>query len=267
MSATATPVPEDLYKYRSLQTEADRKYTREIIVDSKLFFPSPLQFNDPFDAVPAIVMSGDRAARKRRIRDLVARNERLLPGLKRKEAAALIRGMNVSQLEAAGRHALRETLAEIGLCSMSARNDHVLMWSHYAAAHTGICIGFKPHPFDELSAVCRAFEVTYSAERPKHNPLSEMTPGSAFDLMLRKADFWRYEEEWRLVRRNPHSGPGHEPFDPRRLTSITFGTKTPPERVDEVMRWVKERPQPVKFYRAVPDDLTYRLTIRPYSTA
>lgn len=258
-------IPQALYKFRPLASEADRKYAREIVVDHKLYFPSPLQFNDPFDAVPAIVMGGDRAARRRDIKALTRRvGAAELNGLHPRAVMKAMRAMSIAELEQSGRQALNDLLAEIGLCSMSANREHVLMWAHYASSHTGICLGFQPHPFDEMSAVCRAFKVSYGEDRPRHNPLSRMEPGSAFDLMLHKAAFWEYEEEWRLVRRRPMQGPGHEPFDRRRLTSITFGVKTTPEDVGLVREWVRERGRSVDFYRAVPDELAYRLRIEPY---
>lgn len=257
--------PAALFKYRPMLSEADLKYTREIIVDHKLYFPSPLQFNDPFDAVPAIeIGSMPRAERRRRLKEMVTRNKDQLNGIPRDVTERMLRTTPVKQLEVNGRNALREMLGEIGLCSMSARDDHVLMWAHYASAHAGICIGFRPLPYDVRSAVCRAYPVTYSEVRPKHNPLELMSPGGAFGLMLHKADFWRYEEEWRLVRLDPTSGPGHESFDRRRLFSITFGVKTTPETIRLVLGWIKERGRDVELYQAVPDDNDYRIRIEPF---
>jgi hypothetical protein len=53
---TASPmtkrVVKYLYKYRSLGSDEQRSRARSAIVDSKLYFARPREFNDPFDCFP-----------------------------------------------------------------------------------------------------------------------------------------------------------------------------------------------------------------------
>jgi hypothetical protein len=47
-----------LYKLRSLNVGA-REHTLDIIENSRIYFPSPTQFNDPFDCYPPFDLAGD----------------------------------------------------------------------------------------------------------------------------------------------------------------------------------------------------------------
>jgi hypothetical protein len=45
------PTPSHLYKYRPLNDDTSRDRLRSILVGSRLYFPSRLDFNDPFDCL------------------------------------------------------------------------------------------------------------------------------------------------------------------------------------------------------------------------
>jgi hypothetical protein len=47
-----------LYKFRSFQ-DASREYVREILLESKIYFSHPDQFNDPFDVAPVLKHAGN----------------------------------------------------------------------------------------------------------------------------------------------------------------------------------------------------------------
>jgi hypothetical protein len=50
---------ETFYKMRSLTPGATREHTLDIIENSRLYFPSPTEFNDPFDCFPPFDLAGD----------------------------------------------------------------------------------------------------------------------------------------------------------------------------------------------------------------
>jgi hypothetical protein len=242
-------------------TEQDHRFAREIVVESKLFFPTALQFNDPFEASPAIIVDMNPPVLRRHLRDLIGRNMPQASRNRRREVLTDLLRQPPSALQRFAENASRETLSDIGLCSMASQNDNVLMWSHYAASHTGICLGFQTQPFDFRSAICRAYPVRYETDRPRQDPLSGMAPEPLFDLLLTKAEFWQYEEEFRLVREEPAGGAGHEYFSPERLASITFGLRTPPEIIEMVQQWVQERGRDVQLKIATADKLVFGLKI------
>jgi len=89
-----------------------------------------------------------------------------------------------------------------GILSLSEVADNVLMWSHYAADHTGFVLGFdatNPH-FDERKSEADDLRhlrpVVYADDRPK-GPMNEW---DGIKLFWVKSKKWEYECEWRIVR-------------------------------------------------------------------
>jgi hypothetical protein len=92
-----------------------------------------------------------------------------------------------------------ETGSGAVVLSLSARRDSVPMWRHYAAAHTGLAIGFDAMQgilAGEFQHEYRLAPVVYTAMRPF--PASD---GDARPL-LTKSDDWEHEDEWRIVDMN-----------------------------------------------------------------
>lgn len=89
--------------------------------------------------------------------------------------------------------------AKIGLLCLSRRWDNALMWAHYAASHSGFCVGFdRTHAFfNSESADERLRDVVYSAQRVRV-PLTQGTPID-FEVMFTKSRDWEYEHEERQL--------------------------------------------------------------------
>jgi hypothetical protein len=158
------PPPEFLYKYRSLAGKPERKRVHEIIGKrawpwgrrkSEIYYPKPEQINDPFDCrMPPIKSSSPRFARSR-IAATRARtdSERVDNWHKFEES----RVRSDAELEELNRplsadeerefkeifsSEVKAKLKTTGVLSLSAIDDNVLMWSHYADSHKGICLKF-----------------------------------------------------------------------------------------------------------------------------
>ena len=93
----------------------------------------------------------------------------------------------------------------VGVFSLSRRWDISLMWSHYTAAHSGLCVGFdKSHDFFQFGEVVNGEKVAvspveYSNERSTV-PAHELSADQAKKILLTKAKEWSYEEEERSLR-------------------------------------------------------------------
>ncbi len=74
---------------------------------------------------------------------------------------------------------------------LSEKSDMPLMWSHYASAHTGICLEFDTRrtPFSRATT-----KVTYLSGYPGY----DIVDGAYNSLFTKSAD-WSYEAEWRLI--------------------------------------------------------------------
>ncbi|MFA4893941.1 DUF2971 domain-containing protein [Brevundimonas sp.] len=258
-----SPPPPVLYKYRSLSAGVARDFTRDIIVNSRLWFAQASSFNDPFDSYPFFTLDSTPEQYEAYLRHVVDKaNTDTSEGVRQRVFAYLM-GLSPEQIahqlqQASGLH-----LQGLAVCCLSAVNDQVLMWSHYADSHAGICLRFRTRPLSgDIPDL--AYRVSYSADRPVVNRATATEDYAAlFDAMLVKADFWEYEQEHRLFRREVLGGAGLESFSPDRLDGIIFGVRCGPDEQALVRTWVEERGLEVEFLKAVPDARQFRVSVQP----
>jgi hypothetical protein len=212
---TITECPRKLYKYFAPE--------RASTLDSALLRYTPQGgFNDPFEGRPEITeLSTDQQAldtfdkifpeeAKRMYEQLPAAAKAHLPftqfmalisqfaEVKKPELLQEFR-----KLTPVAKSWLHEKFDEhIGALCLSEVPDSLLMWSHYAASHTGFALEFNGHHphFHERKTDQDEFRhlrrVLYRDARPSA-PLSEME-GAEFFLV--KSAHWSYEREWRILR-------------------------------------------------------------------
>jgi hypothetical protein len=143
-------VPKRLFKYRSISALA-REFTRQIIAECTACFASRSDFNDPFDCKFKLNMDGSEEE-KLRLCVQVCRNlnPRLSDGGLRNLAEKLLPSY---AMHANGRTIVDRALQNIGIFCLSEQNDDILMWSHYADCHRGICLEFSNIPDGHLHPV------------------------------------------------------------------------------------------------------------------
>lgn len=257
------PPPPVLYKYRSLAQGAARDFTRDIIVNSRLWFAEASSFNDPFDSYPFFTLDSTPEQYGAYLRYVVEKAKIGATASEREQVFAYLMGLSPDEISQQLQQASGLHLQRLAVCCLSALNDQVLMWSHYADSHAGICLRFKTRPLAG-NIPDLAYRVSYSAERPVVNRATATDDyDGLFDAMLVKADFWAYEQEHRLFRRELLSGAGLEPFPPDRLDGIIFGARCAPEERALVKAWVEESGNPIEFLQAVPDPKRFRVSIQP----
>jgi len=157
---------------------------------------------------------------------------------------------------------LAQELGSRGVLSLSECWDSVLMWSHYADNHRGICIEFDttelPHP--NLKAV------DYRApRRVRASDLFEWKLRHSVDAERRvrdtyffaKAGPWRYEREWREVEEK--SGIREAGF---RVTGIHFGLQCDAAVIQSVVKLLADDSD-VALYSIYPLDDSFRIKRRP----
>ena len=264
--------PSHFYKYRSLEGDAKER-TRRTITDNTIWFSRPETFNDLFDCAPDFSMAAPAPAFQRYVMRLFRDKG---PPMNRAELRAQIadirrdpaRQQNSPVFLETMRRQTWKTVNEAGVLSLSTRRDQVLMWSHYAASHTGICLRFSgaswAFPFRA------AQPVIYSAARPILNPVFDDGEAIMSKVVLTKADFWAYEEEWRVMSHpgspiRPGGGHGLITYEPRALDGIILGARISDADAAEVAGWVRGREQPVELLHAVADPHQFRFDIVPFS--
>lgn len=93
---------------------------------------------------------------------------------------------------------MRESTA---ISCFSEEYDSILMWSHYANRHKGICVCYDP--FDIMAAEKCLFPVWYKKE--KVNPyIHDEKQGIRIndrikEIFVQKSPEWSYEKEWRTI--------------------------------------------------------------------
>lgn len=159
----------------------------------------------------------------------------------------------------------RKLMERSAVCCLSTLPDNILMWSHYADAHQGICLRFTPaakispklNP--ELIHFELAFPVHYSEKRPEINMLDIAPDDLLQRALLTKADFWAYEQEWRMI--NSRFTPGNYSFPKFCFDGVVFGARVSPDTREMVMRWIEQRGQNMALFDAQFDDRLFRLNI------
>lgn len=243
-----------LYRYRPVERALDELRTR------CLKFTRPSAFNDPFDFQIPISFGGTREQVAEYIqpklrKELANRNEQEIARI----AAELARSDKVrdflESLEFTHRQmtALTENL-EV-LCLSSKPND-ILMWSHYADKHLGVCLRFDPGADKMLE---NARPVSYVPDCPRVNYHNATAAEIAKAVVFSKAAQWGYEEEWRVFRRAGDS-PGYH-FNPRALTGLIFGLRCRDDTQEKCKELLRDWKSPIVLYEARRHEFSFRLDI------
>lgn len=205
------------------------KYALSDLINNELTVCSPRVMNDPFDTL--LLSWGDYHIRKKQGRKYVD------PYVKSMEYFR-IRSFSRIQKEDEGAKIL----------------SNVLMWSHYADNHYGMCIEY--HFSDDFTKtddnqVLRFRNVKYKAGE---DPVSLDIPKIDTDLsLLTKMDAWAYEKEARLVSYIPDIEGQFVPIkldSSSRIKSIYFGIRCPDRDIATVRNILKG--QDVRFYQMKP---------------
>jgi hypothetical protein len=205
-----------LYKYFSPERT-------DVLSAHRIRYSQPFAFNDPFEAKPDYTGLADEtlllsAFRRAFQRDLETWYEQMpqerrgnvtkqqlfeLAKSMQSETDDVIREDLENHALPKAREMMHTTFGEgIGVLSLTEVNDNLLMWSHYAAGHTGFVLEFdESHEFfggrkvasDEIWGL---HKVRYSERRPK-TLVSELNTAA---MLLTKGKVWEYEIEWRAFR-------------------------------------------------------------------
>lgn len=224
--------PLHLYKYRALDAKDVKSIdkARAILVNDRIWAAAPSSLNDPNDMRFNLVLNEDHRVR----RQWVKNNAELLaesnPAKKLQKRRQLERQKITPKMEASFKQDLDRNT---GLFCASTTPRETLMWTHYAADHTGICIQYAPYE-DELFLIAK--EVFYSNNFP--TLIVPSPPGKPQEFYLQKATRWEYEKEWRIVLPLNNCS---VVLRPAAIAGVIFGAKVKQETIDIVTMLLEER--------------------------
>jgi hypothetical protein len=232
-----------------------------MLVDSSLWLSSPLDFNDPFDMMAFVTVSGSAEDRKRRFRQIIRQQNMGLSWKKQNLMVGKMMAMSSEELLIAARDAHKGVVGSVGVCSFTTDPRSTLMWSHYASNHTGICVQFDVAR--DSRAFLEAVRVEYSAEYPVFNWLD----GSSEQLrhvISRKHEAWRYECERRIVRIDSARTSLRVSRDA--LSGVVLGCRATKEVETMIIGLLKKRSNTglatPRLYRARQHDTQYRVRLQ-----
>jgi len=285
-------VPNRLYKYRAFSSRL-----LDMLVDDKLYYANPSEFNDPLDCQATIDVTGanietlentlrslinDRfnaemsaAVKIIRISDQKDRIE--IQQNSRKKTDKIIREIRYQagnpQIKAADPHKFilkqhieQELLQQYknGVVSFSTLSKCPLMWSHYGDQHRGVCIGYSISKEMEENV----HMVNYGGERNINiNDVAiqkidtEASRRVDEGILLRKAKSWSYEHEWRLI--------GNRGLHPSNLEieEVIFGIRCQPSVQYIISKSLQNHSRTLKFYEIFVKSGTFRLCKRHIDTS
>lgn len=217
-------IPRYLYKFKSINSHFD-----ELITKKELWFSKPVEFNDPFDCQ----ISADSDCTYHEIVQYLEETTSTRKTSYEIETMAKICFENPAYFNKIINEGIRTKINSSGVCCFSKNKDNILMWSHYASCHSGLCLKFdllKDEKFFIFPLV-----VSYKENYPIYNHIKDKD--RLIEVIVNtKAKNWEYEDEVRIMKFNY----GKYAFNSESLVGITFGAKCPETEVERVIKLTEE---------------------------
>lgn len=226
----------------------------DILRLNRFWWSSPNQFNDPFDCIPRVMFGQSVREKKRYARDMVRRQiGRASRNVRRKQWSKVAR---ISNEEA--RDLVLARLSENGIACFSELSDSLLMWSHYADHHRGICFEFNQIDTDPPFI---ALPVRYSELRPVADVTRMVDAENSFvhAAIFTKAMCWAYEREFRML--DVTRGAGYRDFPREALTGVILGARISEEVRVEIVKAVKTWRPDITVSHASLDNEHYKIVV------
>lgn len=198
------------YKYQSLKEDYDKgynckNYTLRSLAQNQLYFSDPNNFNDPFDCRVRVDYTGT----EEQWIDFICNEEGCTPEIAKEKVSHFKKREDGLVFP----HSESSNLKGPRICCFSGKNNEILMWSHYADSHRGICLCFEATPehtmplyesdVDESPCSGQFKEVCYDSNNdlcvvsifgnPHKNAIL------AEERVFTKLNMWSYEQEYRMT--------------------------------------------------------------------
>lgn len=209
---------------------------KSIVSSLKLKFSNPKDFNDPFDTDEDILdydISNLGEDAKNDIDTTVAsflKRNNLNHSEHFKNAIQSLK--NSSALIEAYKLSRQELIENTRTLCLSMDENNILLWSHYADKHNGICLEFDLNVGLENIFTETEIQMIGKVDYDRNEKINylENKLNAICKLYLTKTNEWSYEKEVRIVILNDNQ---FQKFNKRFLTGIIFGCKVPTSAIDE----------------------------------
>jgi hypothetical protein len=221
-------------------------HTFDNLNNNHIWFTSPLNFNDPFDFfIPYSLNFTDDEFKK-----IVP----LLPGYSKEQYEQMLvyYKENPKELEKWSEVGHKRFALKIRIACFCKDKENIIMWSHYADSHKGLCLKFDSsfdkqffHKEDWNYKKFPIKEVNYPKELKKINYFKD-NEDFFINCAYTKYHKWIYEEEYRIL-----SVVDTIQFNKQCLVEINFGCESDKQDRKDIIKLIQECNYPnVKFMLA-----------------
>ena len=234
-----------IYKYCSYEVGLN-----DIILKQSLKFSNPSEYNDPFDCHESLIKL-----------DLMNLNfetfiEEQYPNLSRNIKRGLVRDFNSKYLY----KCLLEERKRFKITCFSLSYNNILMWSHYADKHRGICVGFQFHPIYHDKFILTP--VSYIDKIPLIDGKVDAYKMIRYWLSI-KSNCWVYEKEVRAITKSKNNNSfEYIHYEKDDIKEIIFGCKVSQKEIAQTQKILKSNGfnlKKIAFKRMEIDENTFKL--------
>ncbi len=252
-----------LYKYYNV---SDISLIKKILKENLHKFSAPLEFNDPFDCRLNLVKQyskkdyHDYLIRKGLSHYLISRNLKLY----REGQINLLNIINsVSDKQ----------IKNARILCFTTNPENMLMWSHYANKHQGICIGYSIKQAgknyylqvnkNDLKGTVTGSDhvliekVKYSKKMPKRHDFLNGDLSRFRNFLLTKSSEWKYENEFRCILTEEDMKNKYIHFNNADIVEIMIGCKASNNITQEILKYINTKT--VRVYKLSLESDSYKL--------
>ena len=260
----APKYPRFQYKFMSILEFDEQKrteYLRDILVKNLLWLSSPLDFNDPYDMSAKVIFDSDPKIIRKKFKLLIDAKADGKTWKQKREILDKFMARERSEWLKSIKKTFYKHQKDTGIFSFAGDPRSILMWSHYAQNHTGVCLQFET--VRDPQVMLGALPVNYTDDYPIYDWASD--DDSIYQrILLSKFKVWDYERESRIV----WSGGARSylSFSSEALVGVIFGCKADERVYGIVNKLLEERTAhglpPVKLYEAHKHVSKYKLVLK-----
>lgn len=258
--------------------------TLKILKNNMFYFSYPYEFNDPFDGRQFCHFEGNKDEWR-------AHYNKEKDEIKRKQSLDLMESINYDpkRIDEMYKFVNNDNRYHYIVYCLSELNDSILMWTHYASQHSGLCLGFKSTNEDgkyylDMEEKVNLFNPTHKALLSKVqyqdsypnivNPVKNKNY-SYESFQLAKSQSWEYEKEYRVLIHSKSFNCYKNKYKKRSfkfkreiLSEVIFGIRMEYAEMKEISDIVTDiyinQGIDVKLYKAKMNEYNYGINFEPF---
>lgn len=265
-----------LFRFLRPDTVHFQESIDRLLRKNEIYLSSRRRFNDPFDMNPVFKADWTTDGIRRHIEAILANPTASSAGtdlvvkllqVSGRPSKEVVSVQNIRSLKQKFPEYMNNLLDKVGVCCFTEELQNSLLWAHYAASYTGICIelratGDTGHPF------CNCMRVHYTEQRPTIYGSQTGAFGTVYGRNWKyiaqygfctKSIDWAVEKEWRLWL--PDRASTYQTLPADSVRSIFLGPLIPSATSKMVVDWVRGSKQNVKVFRTKLSNMEFKVEI------